>query len=468
MAKNPTNYKIYIYMRKTFLIPVLFGLFSTLTSCFPAVEEVADEMTSDVSTGKKTTLRLTTRSATGVIEYPVLVLTYDVDGNKSAQQILASADDQVKMNLPAGLYRVSAITGYQSYVEPKDYSSSDAAFSVPSSGFATAPLFVGSADVALADKAATVEVVMSIRSASLDITLKDLPETVNAVNVAVARQYGAYGMDGKYSSSIVARADCQKNEVGAWTTGLMYVLPGADTQTVLTITITDNDQQYSYGYTVNEPLMAAVPYVLTGTYKGGERVEHFDLSGMLTVENWKDPKAIDFEFGEGASADNSATEDQVESVELNAIPTALSVWNGHVVALVMSETDDSADLLLVSLREYTNVYSVKAADHEYDAINIANAYVEGDLSGWHIPTSYEIQKLKAGYKDAYMQYLNDVLVQAGGTEFVQKDAKDNVVRYLCDGGLQAIGFVTGSNIGAAGKTTKYSLRLVKKVHITVK
>ncbi len=454
-------------MKKNLFITTFLSLFSVLSSCFPAVEEVADDISSDLSTGQKTTLRITTRSSTGEIEYPVLVLAYDVDGNKSAQQILTSDEDKIKMNLPEGSYRVSAITGYQSYVEPKDYSSSDAVISMPSSGFATSPLFVGSADVVLGDKPSTVEVVMSIRSASLDISLKDLPETVEAVNVAIARQYGAYGMDGKYSSSTIARVDCRKNEDGAWSSGLMYVLPGADTQTVLTITITDNDQQYSYGYTVNEPLAASIPYVLTGTYKGGERVEHLDLSGMLTVENWKDPKAIDFEFGEGASSDNSAADDLVESTELTTIPTALSIWNGHVVALVLNETEDSADLLLVSLREYTNVYSVKASDHENDAVNIANAYIENDLTEWHIPTSYEIQQLKARYKDAKMKDLNDVIVQAGGSEFVIKDSKGETVRYLCDSGLQAIGFVTGSNIGTAGKTIKYSLRLVKKIHVTV-
>lgn len=454
-------------MKKFFLLSAVLVVFSALTSCFPAVEDVEDGVSSDVSTGKKTTLRLTTRSSTGEIDYPVMVLAYDVDGNKSAQQVLTSADDQIKMNLAAGSYQVLAITGYQSYVEPKDYSSSDVVFSVPSSGFATSPLFVGSADVVLGEKSASVEVLMSIRSASLEVSLKDLPETVESVSIALARQYGAYGLDGRYSSSIVVRKDCSRDADGVWTSGLVHVLPGADAQTVLTITITDNDQQYSYGYTVNEPLRASTPYVLTGIYKGGERVEHFDLSGLLTVESWKDPKALEFEFGEGASTDNSVTKDETVSAELTTIPSALSIWDGHVVALVFNETSNSADLLLVSLKEYTNVYSVKAADHEQDALNIANAYVEGDLTGWHIPTSYEIQQLKEGYKDANMTHLNRVILQAGGTEISQKDAKDATVRYLCDGGLQAIGFVTGSNIGAAGKTVKYSLRLVKRVHVTI-
>lgn len=460
---NFTNLK---HMRKAILFDALLGLFFALASCFPAVED-ADELSSDLSTEKKTTLRLTTRSSTGVINYPVLVLAYDADGNKSAQQVLASSEDQVKMNLPAGSYRVSAITGYQSYVEPSDYSSSDAVFSMPASGFATAPLFVGSADVVLGDKAASVDVVMSSRSASLDVSLKDLPETVESVSIAIARQFGAYCLDGKYSSAIVARTDCSKNAEGIWTSGLMYVLPGADTQTVLTITIIDNSQQYSYGYTVNEPLSASTPYVLRGTYKGGERVEHFDLSGMLTVESWKDSKAFDFEFGEGASADNSVPEEEVITTEMASIPTALSIWEGHVVALVFDETEEGADLLLISLGEHTNVYSVAAANHEYDAINLANAYVEGELSGWHIPTSYEIQQLKAGYKDANMDYLNEAILQAGGVAITQKGADGKAIRYLCDNGAQAIGFVSSSNIGAVGKTVKYSLRFVKTVHVTL-
>lgn len=442
-------------------------LFSALTSCFPAVNDVEDEVSSDLSTGKKTTLKLTTRSATGEIDYPVLVLAYDVDGNKKAQQILTSADGQIKMNLAAGSYHVSAITGYQSYVEPKDYSTSEATFSVPSSGYAASPLFVGSADVVLSDKSASVEVVMSIRSASFEVSLKDLPETVESVSIALARQYGAYGLDGKYSSAIVARTDCQKNAEGIWSSGLMHVLPGADAQTVLTITITDNNEQYCYGYTVTEPLLASTPYVLTGIYKGGERIEHFDISGVLIAESWKDPKALDFEFGEGASLDNSVKEEEVPTTELSSIPTALSIWNGHVVALVFNQTANSADLLLISLRDYPDVYSVNAEDHEQDAINIANAYVEGDLTGWHIPTSFEIQQIKIGYKDSNMNYLSDLILKAGGTKIEQKNAKGEAIRYLCDGGVQAIGLVSGSNIGTAGKTVKYYLRLVKRVHVSI-
>lgn len=454
-------------MKKTFLIPVLLGLFTTMSSCFPATEEVADEISTDTSSGKKTALRLTTRSSTGEINYPVLVLAYDADGNKSAQQVVSSADEQLKMNLIAGSYRVSAITGYQSYIETKDYSSTEAILSVPTSGFASQPLFVGSADVVLGDKSASVEIVMSIRTASLDISLKELPQSVESVNVAIARQYGAYGMDGKYSSSVVARADCSKDALGVWSTGMMYVLPGADAQTVLTITIIDDSQQYSYGYTVNEPLQASTPYILNGTYRGGERVDHFDLSGMLAAENWKDPKALNFEFGEGASLDNTVTEVESSDSETTSIPTALSIWEGHVVALVFNETPESADLMLVSLKEYTNVYSAKAPDHSQDALNLANAYVEGDQTRWHIPTSYEIQQFKTGYKDGNMNYLNAVIQQAGGDPIIQKDSKGNTVRYLCDKGLQSIGLVTGSNIGTAGKTPKYSLRLFKKVHVTL-
>ncbi len=447
----------------------VLGLFPWLSSsCFRAVEDVENELESETSNQPKTTLKLTTRSSVGTIDYPVMILAYDEDGNKSAQKILTSSDDEVKMKLPVGSYRITAMTGYESYIEPNDYSSSDAAIKVPTHGYADAPLFVGSADVELSDKSASVDVIMSSRSSSLEVSLEGLPNTVEATSIAIAKQYGAFGMDGAYSSSVVTKVDCVRSVDGVWSTGKVYLFPGSESQTVLTITITDDDQQFSYGYTVNEPLEAGAPYSLHGTYKGGERVESFDLSGSLIAESWKDSKTFNFEFGEGASLDNSVSEDvELPTENVAALPEALTLYNGHVIALLLNEKSTETDLLLVSLQEFTNVYSAIAVGHENDAKNIANAYTEGEMTGWSIPTNYEMQLLKAQYKDANLAYLNDAIIQAGGSAFRLYDEKSNAVRYLCENALKANSFVSSSTQGNAGKSVKYSLRLVKKVHVSL-
>lgn len=174
-------------MKQSIVLMGVLGLFPWLSSsCFRAVEDVENELESESSNQPKTTLKLTTRSSTGTIDYPVMILAYDEDGNKSAQKILTSADDEVKLKLPVGSYRISALTGYESYVEPNDYSSSDAVIKVPTYGYADEPLFVGSADVELSDKSASVDVIMSSRSASLQVSLKDLPSSVVATSVALS------------------------------------------------------------------------------------------------------------------------------------------------------------------------------------------------------------------------------------------------------------------------------------------
>ena len=443
----------------------MLGSFAGLCSgCFQPLEEVSNESPSSLS---QTTLKLNTRSATGIIDYPVLVLAYDADGNKSAQQIISSEAEQVKLKLPVGTYRLSAISGYSAYTQPDDYSTSDAVFTIPALGYASSPLFIGSADVDLGEKSATVDVVMSSRSSAMEISLRDLPASVDATSVTIARQYASLGMDGKFTSSTVAKVNCVKSDDGAWTTGKFYVFPGSEAQTVLTITITDNQQQYSYGYTVNEPLKAAVPYTMTGSYKAGERVESFDLSGSLIVESWQDPKSLNFEFGEGASADGSTTEEIIEDGQVQELPHSMSIWNGHVVVLALEKTSTQETLWLISLQEETNVYSAYASGHESDARNYAVAYTEGDLTGWSIPTNYEMQQIKQYYKDENMEYLNDVIAQAGGTGIQLKDSKGENVRYLCDNALRAIGFTSGSKIGDAGISPKYSLRLLKKVRVTL-
>lgn len=446
----------------------LMGLYPFLCAgCFQPAEDLENEL--ENTTKETSTLRLTTRSSTGQIDYPVMVLAFDVDGNQRGQQLISSADDQIQMKLPVGSYQISAITGFSSYTEPDDYATNDASISIPHSGYATSPLFVGSADVELGDKNATVEVVMSSRTASMQISLKDLPETVESTNIAISKQFGAYGMDGKYTSSIVTRARCEKSEDGVWSTGEIYVFPGSEAQTVLTITIIDDSQQYSYGYTVNEPLEAGVPYILNGFYKAGERVASFDVLGSLVVDSWKDPKAFDFEFGEGASSDNSITEDDNVITDIvTELPTALTIWNGHVVALVMDQKETEEDLLLISLKDFTDVYSAFAPGHEYEALNLADTYTENELSGWRIPTNFEFQTLKSIYKDSNLTYLNNVITQAGGEPIALMDSKTtNWARYLCDEAKIASSFASKSSSGNAGAKTKYHLRLVKKVHVTL-
>lgn len=446
----------------------LMGLYPFLCAgCFQPAEDLENELE---NTSKKTsTLRLSTRSSSGQIDYPVMVLAFDVDGNKRGQQLISSADDQIQMKLPIGSYQISAITGFSSYTEPDDYATNDAVISIPHSGYAASPLFVGSADVELGDKNATVEVVMSSRTASMQISLKDLPATVESTNIAISKQFETYGMDGKYASSIVTRARCEKSEDGVWSTGMIYVFPGSEAQTVLTITIIDDSQQYSYGYTVNEPLEAGVPYILNGFYKAGERVASFDVLGSLVVDSWKDPKAFDFEFGEGASSDNSITEDDNVITDIvTELPTALTIWNDHVVALVMDQKETEEDLLLISLKDFTDVYSAFASGHEYEALNLADTYTENGLSGWRIPTNFEFQTLKSIYKDSNLTYLNNVITQAGGEPIALMDSKStNWARYLCDEAKIASSFASKSSNGAAGAKTKYRLRLVKKVHVTL-
>ncbi len=447
----------------------MLGSFAGLCSgCFQPLEEVENQQTESPSNLPKTTLKLNTRSATGVVDYPVLVLAYDADGNKSAQQVLSSEDDQVRLKLPVGSYRLSAITGYSAYTQPADFSTADAVFTIPSLGYAADPLFVGSADVELGDRAATVDVVMSSRSSAMEISLFDLPSTVEATTVSVARQYATLGMDGRLASSTVARVECSLSDDGVWSTGRFYVFPGSEAQTILTITITDNEQQYSYGYTVNEPLKAAVPYILRGSYKPGERVESFELSGSLTVESWNDPKSFIFEFGEGASADGSTSDNEiVDNEQVETLPHSLSIWKGHVVALVADKTETEATLWLLSKEEHTNVSSAYTSGHEDDAINLALAYTEDGLTGWSIPSNYEMQELKRYYKDEALAYLNAVIREAGGKGLSLKDSNDKNVRYLCDNALQAIGFVSSSGIGKAGTSTKYSLRFIKKVRVSI-
>lgn len=455
-------------MKHSIVFMGVLGLFAGLMySCFHPLVGEDDDLEPESSSSAKTSLRLMTRSTTGVIDYPVMILSYDVNGNKCGQQILLSDEDQVKMTLPVGSYHISALTGYAAYSQPADYQTSAVSISIPEQGYATLPLFVGSADVDLTDKSASVDILMSSRCASITIALSGLPASVEATKVSLSKQYAALCMDGSFSSSSIAKIDCNKTEEGVWTTGTIYVLPGSEAQTVLTITFTDEEQQYSYGYTINEPLEAGRPYTLSGAYKGGQHIDNFDLGGSLSVEGWKDPHAFEFEFGEGATVDNSSEEGKKDPEVATAIPEPLTLWNGHAVALVLNKQATGADILLISKQGYDNVYSYYAEGHEMDAINLASGYNEDGETGWRIPTSYEMQQLKSAYADDKIAPLNALLLQAGGSEINQKDASGGDIRYLCDNAMQSACLLSGTYMTKTGKEQIYSLRMVKKIHVTV-
>ena len=439
------------------ILPLMSAL--ALTSCFSPADDNADIIDNSTAT---TRLKVTTRAATGEVSYPILVIAYDESGTLKGEQTIRSESEEISLKLSEGAYHITALAGQGSYTEPSNYDQQSALINIPSAGYATSPLMMGGADVLLTSASAKVSVVMTYRVASLALTLESVPDDVSAVSVGVSQQYKAIDMSGTFSGSSTANVKCSKKG-DLWTSEQVYLFPGAGSSTTLTLSLTNAEGQTSYSYELSEPLEAAVPYTIRGTYV--ESTAPY-ITGVITIEGWQEERSYGFEFGSGSSGGGSST--TIQKVEVSAIPEPCSEWNGHVVALVENATTTEADVLLLSLKEEKNIHAPIADGFETEMSDYANAYSEGNLKNWTVPTEDEARSLKKEYGGNYEE-LNLIF----GSESINGDTisvstSSNNARYLCAEGTKTFNFAANGSITSAGKSTKYRLRLVKKIHVVVK
>ncbi len=441
-----------IYSAFLFLLPAFL-----LTSCFSPTADNVEDLNDASAT---TQLKVTTRAATGEVSYPILVNAYDNSGSLKGQQTINSENESISLHLNEGAYHITAISGHGNYSEPSSYSQLTSLIGIPAAGYATSPLMMGGADVVLSNGSASVNVVMTYRVASLDLSLSAVPSDVTAVSVGVSQQYKAVDMSGDFKDKCTANVTCRKSG-DVWTSDRVYLMPGTGSTTTLTISLTNAEGQVSYSYELAEPLAAAVPYTIKGTYV--ESTAPY-ITGVITIEGWQDERTIDFEFG--GNSTNGGISTVVPTDEVTTIPEACSDWNGHVVALVENATETSADLILLALHEMKDVRAPAAENYEMQMQDSVNAYIEGDLKDWTVPTEDEARSLKKTYGGNYDE-LNLVIDNLKGDSISVSTSSSNA-RYLCADGNKTFNFAEKGSITTAGTSVKYRLRLVKRIHVIKK
>ena len=436
------------------ILPMLSAL--ALTSCFSPAEDNADAIDESAAT---TRLKVTTRAASGEVTYPILVMAYDESGALKGEQTINSESEEISLKLSEGAYHITALAGQGNYTEPSSYNQQSALINIPAAGYAPSPLMMGGADVLLTSASAKVNVVMTYRVASLSLSLESVPEDVSAVSVGVSQQYKAIDMSGTFSGSSTANVRCTKTG-DVWTSEQVYLLPGAGSSTTLTLSLTNAEGQTSYSYELSEPLMAAVPYTIKGTYV--ESTAPY-ITGVITIEGWQEERSFDFEFGSGSSSGGGTT---TPTNDVAAIPEQGSIWEGHIAALVENATATEADVLLLGLHEMRNVFAPAAEGHETQMQDSVQAYCENDLKDWAVPTEEQARALKKQYGGNFDE-LNLLIEQQQGDTLHVYTSSSNA-RYLCEEGTKTFNFAANGSITSAGTSTKYRLRLVKKIHVVVK
>ena len=194
----------------------------------------------------------------------------------------------------------------------------------------------------------------------------------------------------------------------------------------------------------------------------------------IDVDTEKEKKSEESKNDSGGGSNGETNIDLNENskpVESLADGTLFVNATDHVAALVLADEEESQEVLFISLAEWRDVYSAKNMSHASDAIDIASHYREGDLTGWRIPTKAEARMLKDEYLSGMEEYvlssslqqLNATLTTSGGEPVNAwlKKTDYPAYRYLCEDATYTFSLKSGSTISAAGKTTKYNLRLVK-------
>lgn len=417
-----------------------------VSSCENANIPGDDEEVTNV-TGKKYKVNIVTRATGSDIIYPVNVTATDSKGNTVARQTIASADQQLSLQLPEGSYSIVATSGTADF----------------SRGYSTTPFLVGHSDITVKSAAVNVNIIMSYAVASVDITLRSVPQSVTAATAALSPLYATVDSYGTASGTATVTVPCSRQSDGSWATGTVYVLPGTGTNTVLTLSLTTPSGTETYGVTYSQSLRAAVPYRFTGEFSGDVTPSDVRVTGTLSCGTWEDEVSDTFSFGPtGTNAFGTVVTGETQRVA--TMPEAGTLWDGHIVATI---SDGNA--LLLSTQEWANMTSLYYEADPTAAATVAAKYVEGTLTGWDIPTREQATLIRDRWGGNNLYALNATLVAAGLTPLSLTDEKGDNARYLCAAASYTFSFAAKSQFVAAGKTVKtYRLRLVKPVHFVVR
>lgn len=410
------------------------------------------------------------------LSYPLSVYAFDEGGKCVARQTIASAEEPLNLALAQGSYRIVAMSGQNGYTLSSNEVATTTRLSMTATeNYATIPLQRGEALVKVGKTKANVTLMMNYAVAGVTLVLHHVPAVVTSVSARISDLYREMDWNGSYFSTAAVDIPCTRQTDGTWTTPTVYVFPGSKASTSVTVTLTDAEQARHYSAIMNQPIAAATPYRFEGSYSGTDESGTMSLTGTLLANGWQAQVDKKFAFGPTAptqpdtSPENPATPPSTGEVNVAALPNPGTLWQDkYVVALVENKTDKAADILLISTADWDNLYSALSAADPTGATEIAASYVENGLTGWSIPTTREAKALAEAYNGATLNVLNQLIRKAGGQD-IEVESGNKRVRYLCENATATYTFHSDNRVLSAGEKVKnYHLRLVKRLHLTVK
>lgn len=416
---------------------------------------------SEYGNGKTSQVAILTRGAVGMpIDYPLTVYAFSQDGTLKASQTICSQEEQMSIALNSGQsYRIVALTAPESDYSIEDTPDITSGISLRSAdGIASKPMGWGSAEITPSAEKSTVAIQMGQRMASVSITLAGLPSNLSEVSVSIQSVAQLMTLGGENSGTNTARINCEKDG-DEWKSATVFLLPASTEQTVFTISYKDGDGDHFCSVTYLDQLKAGTPYNIGGAFNDGG----INITGSISMTGWNESVNLNFNFGPDTdTVIGSDSEDDTDRIYyVSQIPSPATLWEGHVVAVTDSTSQNTATLTLISLRDWGDMTASNNAATPNMASDTAAGYEEFGLGGWSIPSESDARALFKAYNN---HKLADAIRSANGSEIVQTDKSGNV-RYLCQDGSHTFSFATNKIMSAGAATDNYHLRLVRKVKV---
>ena len=357
-----------------------------------------------------------------IISYPINIYVFDESNECVAVSTLSSADDELSLKLPEGMYEVCAVAGASadSYELPTQETATKETVLTLKDGQKHGDLMTANNTVTLEYGGTNTLTLALERKVMLieSVTINSVPASVSNVSVSIHPLKANLLLDGSYSGENGASEIELTEDVDGSTwknTEGVYLLEAVGRPTV-EVTFTINDEPVSYSYTCDRELKANHKVFITGTFTG----DGIEMTGSISGVEWAEDEEIVFDFG---GMESGETDDNGD-VETSDVPTVGTLYKGCYV--LKSETNGGMTTLTLMYPEnYSQVWGFDKDDQESIEAELttvlAGLSVEGISTEWRLPTLEEIEILGKNYNEINekIKVLNESLATNERIDLIQ-------------------------------------------------
>ncbi len=377
-------------MKKTILKECLLGglLAFTLTAC-----EKELSTNEELPLVDEAELTVITRTPDNNIQvsYPVHVYVMNSEAKCIKKETLNSADEALSLSLQAATYQVYAIAGATAWnynLPTTANAKADDAITLKENA-KQGDLMAASSTVTVSKDGNNSLTLNLSRKVMLvkNITIKEIPTTVDAVTVTISPVYKSLLLNGSYSAeteSLVVALAKQADGTTWQNSEELYALPAVG-KAKLTIGMTTGNETTSYEYASSQSFEANHEINITGTYTENQELL---IAGTVNGTQWGAATNVEFTFNNENKTTNGGGEQDDEA-------PAANTWYKKCFVLSAVEDGDNVVVTLLHKDALTDIFNsdMSATDMEAAATShLSDFDIEG-ITGWHLPSKAELSNL---------------------------------------------------------------------------